>query len=742
MLSEIQPAGKNKMDSTGHKTNETAYFSVNGMWCAGCAAAAENVLRNQDGISDVDISFAAERGRLKYDSERVDIDQTLQRLDKLGYSARLLSDEQEEKQERQQEKLLLQLITAMAFSMQVMFFYIERLYPLYNSGQIASTEIRNVQYLVWGLSTPVLFIGGISILKGAWRAMVARTATMDTLVALGALSAYFYSIYQSLTLQGETYFDSVAMITTFIILGRYLEKIGGNQARKDIRRLIRLQPQKAWVKENGNWVEKKTKEISPNQIILVKTGERIPVDGEVVEGQASVNESVLTGESMPVEKGPGKQVYAGTLLLDNAVQVRVLTNSNQTRLAGITRLVEQTLSDKPPIQRLADKASGYFAFGILAIAIITGFGWIFSGASFSTAILHAVSVLVVACPCALGLATPLAITVTLGKASNQGVLIRNPAALESAGQMDRIVFDKTGTLTQGKMQVILIEINPELKISKEELLKISASVEQYSEHPIAQTITAACKEPLYTVHGFTMKYGLGVTAHVMGSLHKMVKIGSRQYLQIDENSPLLETSLKHESQGETVIWVGWDESIKGFIALRDTVNPKSAQTIRELSQAGVEVFVLSGDSQAATRVICQEVGINNFEGNRSPEEKALMIKNWQEDGLSVAMVGDGVNDAPALAQADLSITVAGGTDIAGETSDVILMRDELSLVPWFINLSRRTRKIIRENLGWAFAYNLVAVPLASFGLISPVLAAITMACSSLLVVGNSLRLRS
>ena len=259
MLSEIQPAGKDKMASPGHKKDGTAYFSVNGMWCAGCAAAAENVLRNQDGISDVDISFAAERGRLKYDSERVDIEKTLQHLDKLGYSARLLSDEQEEKQERQQEKLLLQLITAMAFSMQVMFFYIERLYPLYNSGQVASTEIRNVQYLVWGLSTPVLFIGGISILKGAWRAMVARTATMDTLVALGALSAYFYSIYQSLTLQGETYFDSVAMITTFIILGRYLEKIGGNQARKDIRRLISLQPQKPGSKRTGTGLKRKRK---------------------------------------------------------------------------------------------------------------------------------------------------------------------------------------------------------------------------------------------------------------------------------------------------------------------------------------------------------------------------------------------------------------------------------------------------------------------------------------------------
>jgi Cu+-exporting ATPase len=465
------------------------------------------------------------------------------------------------------------------------------------------------------------------------------------------------------------------------------------------------------------------------------------VDGEIVDGEASINESVLTGESKPIEKNTRDKVYAGTLVADNAIQVSVTKLPSGSRLAEITRLVEQTLSEKPPIQRLADRASKYFAYGILIVALLTGVGWMAAGAPVSSAILHAVAVLVVACPCALGLATPLALTITLGKTSKEGILIRNPTALETSGKIDRMIFDKTGTLTQGKMNVNHVELSSFCEMDEKEFLCVIASVEQYSEHSIAKTITNICKDELQKAHNFQVERGKGVSAHVMGKLHAVVKVGSQQFFGKQEQSDLHQKALYYSKKGDVVVWVGWNHQIQGFIALGDAVNQQAKSIVQALQEMGIVITVLSGDSQETTQVISEEIGIKEFEGSCLPEQKAEYIKKWQEKNQIVAMVGDGVNDAPALAQSDLSITVAGGTDVAGETSDVVLMRSDLTLVPWLIRTSRRTRRIILENLGWAFAYNLISIPLASFGLISPVIAAVAMASSSLLVVGNSLRLR-
>lgn len=732
-----KPMAKHKLGSD----QDTAYFSMEGMWCAGCAVAAENVLKNQVGVRGVDISFAAERGRINYDPSAFDIDVGLEKLDKLGYRARLLSSASEERGQKHQENTLLQLITAMAFGMQVMLLYLTRLYPLYSQGQFASIEVRNLQYMVWALSTPVMFVGGISFIKGAWRALLARTATMDTLVGIGTLSAYFYSVYISLTLSGEAYFDSVAMITSFIMIGRYLEAIGGSQARKDIRNLLKLQPDKARRKSDGDWAEVKIDDLFVGDILLVKPGERVPVDGEIVSGQASFNEAMLTGESLPVDKGPGNKIYAGTMLMDNAVQFRVTDLAQYTRLADITRIVDKTLAQKPPIQRLADKASTYFAFGILITAVLTLASWLLTGLPFSQAVLNSVAVLVVACPCALGLATPLAITVALGNTTRKGILVRNSTTLESAAQVQRMVLDKTGTLTLGELHVEAVVTAPGENISKEKLLAAAASVDQFSQHPIAQAIVSEYKGELITAEDFHSKHGQGVEARLAGDIQTIVQVGSRQYLGLSGQSVLLDQARERGQLGESVVWVGWDESVKGFIALRDRPDPSSEAVIQELKALGIITVLLSGDSPETTQVIAEEIGLDDYQGGLLPDEKAGRIQEWQGNGESVAMVGDGVNDAPALAQADLSITVAGGTDIAGETSDIVLMRSNLSLIPWFIRKSKRTRRIIGENLGWAFAYNLIAVPLAIFGIITPVIAAVTMASSSLLVVGNSLRLR-
>jgi len=743
LITEIKSPKEKQTDFSKLKLNldkkDTAYFSMDGMWCAGCAVAAENILKNQQGVNNVDISFAAERGRIEYNPGLFEIDTALEQLDRLGYRARILSDSTNQQEDKKLENTVLQLITALAFGMQVMLLYITRLYPLYSNGEYNTPEVRNLQYLAWALCTPIIFFGGISFIKGAWRALQARTATMDTLVAMGTLSAYTYSVYITLTVRGETYFDSVAMITTFIMIGRFLEAIGGKRARKDIRQLLNLQPEKAWLQVNGDWSQVKVSDLEVGDIILVKPGERVPVDAKVISGEGAFNEAVLTGESLPVEKTPGNKIFAGTLSTDSAVQSEVTKVVTDTRLSEITRIVEQTLTHKPPIQRMADKASAYFALGILSVAIITLVGWLLAGASYSQAILTAVAVLVVACPCALGLATPLALTVTLGNTTQKGILVRNPSSLETGAKIQRVVLDKTGTLTLGKLQVTSVHVNPELHLPEEDLLLVAASVDQFSGHPIADAIVNACHQKLLPAREFSIERGQGVQAFVEGDVNTLVKVGSQHFLVPGEN--LSSIANKHRERGDSVVWVSWDDQIKGFISLQDEVNLTSRQAVIELQTAGIIPVVLSGDSSQTTQVVSEDVGLEEFYGDILPEGKAEKIKEWQQNKKRVAMVGDGVNDAPALAQSDLSITVAGGTDVAGETSDLVLMRSDLTLIPWFIHQSNRTRQIILENLGWAFAYNLITIPLAAFGLINPVIAAVTMAISSLLVVGNSLRLR-
>ncbi len=744
MLDQVLPKAAPKRSSLTDlilTPGETAHFSLEGMWCAGCAVAAERVLRRKPGVKDVDVSFAAERGRVQYDPAQVDPAAVLRSLDGLGYRARLLTEPGEQRAERQQENILLQLVVAVAFGMQVMVLYIVQLYPRYAAGQFNAPDIRRLQYVVWLLATPVLLIGGSSFLRGAWRALRARTATMDTLVALGTLSAYIYSVYVTLTGSGQAYFDSMAMITQFVMVGRYIETLGGTQARKDIRKLLKLQPDRAWRRSGEAWQEVRASELAPGDTILIKPGERVPADADILVGEGTADESLLTGESLPVNKGPGDPIWAGTVITDTALTARVTRPAADTRLAHITLLVDQTLAAKPPIQRLADRASAYFAFGILGVAVLTALGWWSAGRSGPQALLAAVAVLVVACPCALGLATPLALAVTLGRSAQAGIVVRNPAALETAAKIRRIVFDKTGTLTRGQMGVVATTVGPEQTLGEDHLLCLAAAVEQYSEHPVAKAIVGACSNPLAAAGEFQTLRGLGASARVTDGTERRVLVGSSRFLDVDDHVPLAAQAQAHAERGETVVWIGWDGKATGFIALRDELNPTAREALRQLRAYGISTVMLSGDNPRTTRAIAADLGLTEYEGNCPPQDKAARIREWQSAGERVAMAGDGVNDAPALAQADLSVTAAGGTDVAGETSDIILTRSDLTLIPWFLHLSRRTRQIILENLGWAFAYNLVAVPLAVLGIISPVVAAITMAASSLLVVANSLRLR-
>lgn len=737
-----QVLGRNETKKTtslqeAFKPGETAYFNLKGMWCPGCALAAEKVLSRQPGIRSADVSFIAEKGQIQYDESKTDLKKTLKTLDALGYQAQLVTEKDEQKNDRIQERILIQLIAALGFEMQVMILYLAILYPHYLAADFNSTLVRDTQYVVWILSTPLLFYGGVSFLRGAWRALIARTATMDTLVSLGALSAYGYSIYITLTGNGQTYFDSLAMITVFIMVGRYLEKIGGARTRKSIQKLLTLQPEFAWLKKEDQWVQVSAGSLVPGDEVMVKPGERVPADGLVTSGRAAVDESLLSGESGFVMKQAGDQIYGGTVVTDASIFIDITRKVGATRLSQITHLVEKTLANKSPVQRLADRLSAIFTYVILAISLGSGLTWLLMGNPSSKAILVAVSVLVVACPCALGLATPLAISVALGKAVESGVLVRNPAALENASKVKRIVFDKTGTLTRGRMSFVKIVTPRNSGYSSRQLLKMAASIEQFSEHPISKAVRAKVTGKMLPVSDFLNLRGFGTTAVVGENPGERVRIGSGRFLEVDKKEPLSKKADTFLSNGDTVVWIAVEDKISGFMVLRDEVENTAAGVIRDLKKNGITPVILSGDSPATTQYVARKLGVKDFQGSCSPEEKSKIIAEWQAKGEFVAMIGDGVNDAPALAQADLSITAAGGTDIAGETSDVILTKSDLALIPRFIALSKRTRRTISENLGWAFAYNLISVPLAVTGIISPIIASLTMVISSLLVVGNS-----
>ena len=715
--------------------HKTAFFTLDGMWCAACAKVSERVLKQGEGVMDAQVSFAAGKGRIDYDPRLTDLEELMHRVAKLGYNATLDGDEEAQKSSDAEERLLLQVLVAFAFGMQEMVLYIVRLYSAYGAGDYWSSQVRFLQWLALVLATPVLFYGGQTFLRGAAMELRARSPGMDTLVVLGTLSAYCYSVWATVVGGHATYFDSVTMIVQFVVLGRYIEMVGGTRARKDVRGLMELQPKRAWVRAaDGSLAETPAWQVKPGATIVVKPGERVPLDAEVVEGSGHADESLLTGEPVAVSKGAGETLWAGTLLVDGGLTATVVRDVDGSRLSSIRTLVQHTLESRAPVERLADRVSLYLTIGVIALALATGIGWALAGAPASQALITAVAVLVVACPCALGLATPLAISVALGNTAREGVLVRNGAALETAGQTDVVVLDKTGTVTLGRLQVAATEGE-----SLGALLSLAAAAEQFSEHPLARAVVSASATPP-AAREFESRSGLGVSA-VLEEDGSRVAVGRLELMPVQPTTALLASASGREANGETVVWVGHGDAVAGFIALRDEIDPSARAAVRDLIGRGLGPVLLSGDSEKTTRAVAAELGIERFEARLTPEMKAAAVGALQAGGSRVTMVGDGVNDAPSLARADISITVAGGADIAGQTSDIILNHADLELVPYFLAASTRTRRVIRQNLGWAVCYNTVALPLAAFGVITPAIAAVAMACSSLLVVGNSLRLR-
>jgi Cu+-exporting ATPase len=664
-------------------------LDIQGMTCAACAARIEKNLNKLGGV-EASVNLATEKASVRY-PEAMPLETLLERIRDTGYDAAVaregeIRDHSAEFSRARSEFLVAALLTA----------------PLLLHGLVPG-------WLQWLLATPVQFWSGRRFYRGAWKALRGGTANMDVLVALGTTAAYAFSV-AGLFFDLHLYFEASAVVVTLVLLGKYLEARAKAKAARSLESLIRLQPARAFVERNGVLVEIDAATLKPGDAFEVRPGDAIPVDGRVIAGASSVTESMLTGESLPVAKKPGDHVYAGTINGEGTLRAAATGVGRDTVLAGIIRLVAAAQGSKPPVQRLVDRVSAWFVPAVLLIALFTLF---FSG------LIPAVSVLVIACPCALGLATPTALMVGVGRAARAGILIRNAVALEAARYVDTLVFDKTGTLTQG--QPAVVNVLPEKNASAQQVLAIAAALEARSEHALARAVMQAHRGEVARVEEFRAIAGQGISGRLDG---KLARIGSPAFLQ-------------RNFEG---IGVELDGRFLGCITLADELRPTSRAAVARLKARGIEPVILSGDNAAAVGAIAAQVGIERWRAGVLPGEKAREVEKLQDGRSVVGMAGDGVNDAPALAQAHVSFALAAGSAAALDVADITLMRNDLSGIVDAIELSAATLAKIRQNLFLAFVYNVLGIPLAALGLLNPAIAGAAMALSSVSVVSNALLL--
>ncbi|MQA99712.1 MAG: heavy metal translocating P-type ATPase [Actinobacteria bacterium] len=719
--------------------NRTLDFDVEGMTCGSCAARVQRTLRGRPGVTGAAVNFATNRAEVTAEPD-VDAAELIAAVNAIGYDLSLIDggrrDAEEIAVDPYERDQRTWLIRVLAVAPAAAFMAITM---LMGHDAMANDTLRGAMLAV---AIPVQFWVGWPFLREAARRARRLTANMDTLISVGTLAAFGFSVYQLATGEMDLYFETAVMIIAFLSLGRYLEARAKGRAGKAIRALLELGAKEARVVRDGAEVMVPIDEVMVGDVVRVRPGEKVPVDGDVLSGSSAVDESMLTGESVPIDKGPGTKVTGATVNASGVLTIRASAVGADSVLAQIVRLVEEAQMGKAKIQRLADRISGIFVPVVFGIAFATVVGWTLVGGTPSEGLLAAVAVLIIACPCALGLATPTAIMVGTGRGADLGVLIKSTDVLERTRDITTIVFDKTGTLTRGEMSVTDVE-----PVDEDDVLGFAGAVEAHSEHPIGAAIREAARRrgQVAKVASFEAFAGYGVRGDVVATDSATTVWVGRRKLMAEAGLVIAETleesAERLESEGKTAVFVGWGGEAKGVVAVADTIKDGSREAVSELRSMGLSVVMITGDNSRTADAIAHSLGLDRVLSEVLPQDKVNEVRRLQEAGETVAMVGDGVNDAPALVQADLGVAMGTGTDVAIEASDLTLMSGDPRKVTTAIRLSRRTYRTIVQNLFWAFGYNVAAIPAAAFGLLNPIVAGAAMAFSSVSVVTNSLRLR-
>jgi len=747
-----------KIEKAGYKAvsnNIKKVYKIEGMTCAACAKNIERVSKKVSGIEGAEVNYATEFLTLTFDEKATNLAEVLGQIEKAGYKASEKIDVKKDTHESLKQRLIFSSIFA------IPLFIVSMIPMLLGGIGVAIPPILDhMQYpklhalMQIILVTPIVIIN-FKIFTGGFKSLFNGSPNMNSLIAVGTSSAYLYGIYGVYVIFAhdmhfDLYFESAGIILALVILGKYLESISKGKTSEAIKKLVELAPKTAIILQDETEKEVPVESVKVGDIIVVKPGSRVPVDGEVVFGSSYVDESMLTGESIPVSKEIGSSIFGATINKNGVLHYKALKVGEDTTISQIIKLVEEAQGSKAPIAKMADIVAGYFVPVVIALALTASVAWLISGENFKFALQIFISVLVIACPCALGLATPTAIMVATGKGAENGILIKSGESLETAYKVNTVIFDKTGTITQGKPKVT--DIYPTSNLEKDELLKIAASCESNSEHPLGEAIVNEAKErkfELLKTDFFESITGQGIKVN-LENISGEILIGNKKLMDTNNIDTEKETSVmdKLAVEGKTPMFISIDNELKGIIAVADTIKENSRRAVAILHDMGIEVAMITGDNEKTAKAIAKEVNIDIVIAEVLPQDKALEVKKLQNRNKIVAMVGDGINDAPALAQSNVGIAIGQGTDVAIESADIVLMRSDILDVPTAISLSKKTIRNIKQNLFWAFGYNVLGIPVAMgvlhiFGgqLLNPMIGALAMSFSSVSVLTNALRLR-